>query len=210
MIDLFVFNTSTDIDPAIFAEFAHVVYRFGHSMLTENSASTTATDRAVGRRSADATRHRPDRGFLNPSASTTTAPTSRRSTRPARSSAACRVSVGNEIDEFVVDALRNNLLGLPLDLAALNIARGRDTGIRRSTRRASSSTRRATRRPEALRRAGPTSRQPQEPGLDRQLHRGLWHARRRSLPTTTLAGKRDAAMTLVFGDGTQPAADVAA
>ena len=37
--------------------------------------------------------------------------------------------VGNEIDEFVTEALRNNLLGLPLDLAALNIARGRDTGM---------------------------------------------------------------------------------
>src|SRR6185312_5630684 len=37
--------------------------------------------------------------------------------------------VGNEIDEFVTEALRNNLLGLPLDLPAINIARGRDTGI---------------------------------------------------------------------------------
>ncbi len=37
--------------------------------------------------------------------------------------------VGNEIDEFVTEALRNNLVGLPLDLPALNIARGRDTGI---------------------------------------------------------------------------------
>jgi hypothetical protein len=37
--------------------------------------------------------------------------------------------VGNEIDEFVVEALRNNLLGLPLDLPAINIARGRETGI---------------------------------------------------------------------------------
>ena len=36
---------------------------------------------------------------------------------------------GNAIDEFVTDALRNNLLGLPLDLAAINIARGRDTGV---------------------------------------------------------------------------------
>ena len=34
---------------------------------------------------------------------------------------------GDDI-EFVADTLRNNLLGLPLDLAALNIARGRDTG----------------------------------------------------------------------------------
>ena len=36
---------------------------------------------------------------------------------------------GNEIDEFVTEALRNNLVGLPLDLPAINIARGRDTGI---------------------------------------------------------------------------------
>ena len=37
--------------------------------------------------------------------------------------------VGNEIDEFVTGTLQNNLLGQPLDLAALNIARGRDTGV---------------------------------------------------------------------------------
>ena len=37
--------------------------------------------------------------------------------------------VGNEIDEFVTGTLQNNLLGLPLDLASLNIARGRDTGV---------------------------------------------------------------------------------
>src|SRR5690606_36594693 len=34
-IDPFVFNTVTDVDPAIFAEFAHTVYRFGHSMLND-------------------------------------------------------------------------------------------------------------------------------------------------------------------------------
>src|SRR5262249_28645388 len=38
-------------------------------------------------------------------------------------------TVGNEIDEFVTEALRNNLLGLPLDLPAINITRARDTGI---------------------------------------------------------------------------------
>ena len=37
--------------------------------------------------------------------------------------------VSNSIDEFVTGSLQNNLLGLPLDLAALNIARGRDTGV---------------------------------------------------------------------------------
>ncbi|MDW3175880.1 MAG: peroxidase family protein [Acidimicrobiia bacterium] len=33
------------------------------------------------------------------------------------------------MDEFVVDALRNRLVGIPLDLAAINIARGRENGI---------------------------------------------------------------------------------
>lgn len=37
--------------------------------------------------------------------------------------------VGNEIDEFVTHVLRNQLVGIPLDLAAVNIARGRDTGM---------------------------------------------------------------------------------
>ena len=36
---------------------------------------------------------------------------------------------GNEIDEFVTDAVRNNLLGLPLDLPSLNLTRGRDIGL---------------------------------------------------------------------------------
>jgi len=45
-------------------------------------------------------------------------------------------TVGNELDEFVTEALRNNLVGLPLDLAVLNLARGRghkrwDTGDQR-------------------------------------------------------------------------------
>ena len=39
-VDAFVFNPSVDINPAIFAEFAHVVYRFGHSMLSEKVAAT--------------------------------------------------------------------------------------------------------------------------------------------------------------------------
>ena len=34
MVDPFIFNSSPDVDPSIVAEFAHTVYRFGHSMLT--------------------------------------------------------------------------------------------------------------------------------------------------------------------------------
>ena len=36
---------------------------------------------------------------------------------------------GNEIDEFVTDTLRNNLLGLPLDLPTINMTRARSEGI---------------------------------------------------------------------------------
>ena len=37
--------------------------------------------------------------------------------------------VGNELDEFVANTLRNNLLGLPLDLPAINMTRARSEGI---------------------------------------------------------------------------------
>ena len=37
--------------------------------------------------------------------------------------------VGNALDEFIVTDVRSTLLGLPLDLAALNIAPDRETGI---------------------------------------------------------------------------------
>ena len=37
--------------------------------------------------------------------------------------------VGNELDEFVTETLRNNLLGLPLDLPTINMARAREAGV---------------------------------------------------------------------------------
>ena len=37
--------------------------------------------------------------------------------------------VGNELDEFVTETLRNNLLGLPLDLPTINMTRAREAGI---------------------------------------------------------------------------------
>ena len=80
---------------------------------------------------------------------------------------------GNEIDEFVVDALRNSLLGLPLDLPAINIARGRDTGIptlndaRDQLYAASGSTFLSPTDLDRFR------GEPEEPDLDGELHRGL-------------------------------------
>lgn len=128
-IDIFI-NIDMSINPAIFAEFAHVVYRFGHSMLTEtidrfdsdfslvNSDNPLVDDsQQIGLIAA----------FLNPlefvasgaDAMDATAAIIRGMTRQS----------GNAIDEFVTESLRNNLLGLPLDLPSLNLARGRDVGI---------------------------------------------------------------------------------
>jgi Ca2+-binding RTX toxin-like protein len=111
------------IDPSIVAEFAHVVYRFGHSMLTEtiDRFDPNFNDDHIGL----------IEGFLNPiqfdtnggetvvDAGISAGAIIRGMTRQA----------GNQIDEFVTGALRNNLLGLPLDLATINLARGRDTGV---------------------------------------------------------------------------------
>ena len=110
----------TTIDPSIVAEFAHVVYRFGHSMLTEtiDRFSPEFAQSHIGL----------IEGFLNP------VQFDSNHTIPDELAAGAIVrgmtrQVGNEIDEFVTTALRNNLLGLPLDLATINLARGRDTGV---------------------------------------------------------------------------------
>lgn len=111
----------TMMNPSIFAEFAHVVYRFGHSMLTESidQYSTGFVPEHISL----------IQGFLNPAAfNGADGETSHDITAGAIIRGMTR-QVGNEIDEFVTSALRNNLLGLPLDLATINLARGRDTGI---------------------------------------------------------------------------------
>lgn len=111
------------IDPAITAEFAHAVYRFGHSMLTDTvdmrgfdpitglAISGQAGDNSMGLIEA----------FLNPMAYT--------ATTAGEVALGMGAQVANGIDEWVTDALRNNLVGLPLDLATLNMVRGRDTGM---------------------------------------------------------------------------------
>src|SRR5262249_40169657 len=120
----------TTIDPSIFAEFAHAVFRLGHSMLVEtidrfdpnfNPVVTDplhpTTDQQLGLIAA----------FLNPLAFAASGPTPEQATGAIVRG--LTREVGNEIDEFVTEAVRNNLVGLPLDLAVLNIARGRDTGL---------------------------------------------------------------------------------
>ena len=111
------------INPDIVAEFAHVVYRFGHSMLTEtiDRFDPTFTDNDIGL----------IEGFLNPLQFETNGTGAVVDANIAAGAIIRGMTrqVGNQIDEFVTSALRNNLLGLPLDLATINLARGRDTGV---------------------------------------------------------------------------------
>ncbi|MFZ6049903.1 peroxidase family protein [Pseudomonas sp. CR3202] len=122
MVDPFFAPTQVydvNLDPSIVAEFAHTVYRFGHSMLLEqvDRLDPNFASSDIGLIQA----------FLNPLEFAASGPT------PEEAAGAIvrgvTRQVGNEIDEFVTEALRNNLLGLPLDLASINLARGRDTGI---------------------------------------------------------------------------------
>jgi VCBS repeat-containing protein len=118
-------DTNIHLDPAITAEFAHAVYRFGHSMLDETLNRFDAQGAPVTE--SNGQQMTLIDAFTNPLAYLTR-------TEAGHDAAGELVrgatnQVGNEIDEFVTGALRNNLLGLPLDLAALNIARGRDTGV---------------------------------------------------------------------------------
>ncbi|MFN9976951.1 MAG: peroxidase family protein, partial [Phycisphaerae bacterium] len=125
-IDLFV-NVDMTVNPGIFAEFAHVVYRFGHSMLTETVDRFDANFNTIPGLNGETQQLGLIAAFLNPlefvnsgvDAAEATASIIRGMTRQQ----------GNAIDEFTTDALRNNLVGLPLDLVSLNIARGRDTGV---------------------------------------------------------------------------------
>jgi Animal haem peroxidase/RTX calcium-binding nonapeptide repeat (4 copies) len=123
-IQPFVFTNSANIDPSIVAEFAHVVYRFGHSMLTgtvdrlENDLTTV---------NGEPTQETLLNAFLNPQLYNASGATIEEIN--ANLARGLTRDVGNEIDEFLVSDLRNNLVGLPLDLAALNLARGRETGV---------------------------------------------------------------------------------
>ncbi|MBR0692683.1 peroxidase family protein [Bradyrhizobium lablabi] len=197
-IDFFVVPDGyhADINPSIVAEFAHVVYRFGHSMLTEtiDRLDPSFTNDQIGLIQA----------FLNPvefdSDATGVAHTVPDSVAAGNIIRGMTRQVGNEIDEFVTSALRNNLLGLPLDLATINLARGRDAGVpslnaaRREFFEASSHA-------EELR--------PYASWTDFASHLkneasiinfvAAYGTHPLITGQTTVEGKRDAAMTLIFG-----------
>jgi hypothetical protein len=124
MVDPFVFNTSPEVDPSIVAEFAHTVYRFGHSMLT---GTVDRLDNNLDLLNGDLSQKTLLAVFLNPQAYIGSGATVEEIN--ANIIRGLSRDVGNEIDEFIVTDVRSNLLGLPLDLAVLNISRGRETGI---------------------------------------------------------------------------------
>jgi Ca2+-binding RTX toxin-like protein len=184
------------IDARVSAEFAHAVYRLGHSMLPEavgmrqyadatkistvaGSAEVTVTltnhgltdgalvtissvDSAIGGIDADLLNGEFTVTVLDNNRFTFTATDSVSATGNATGLASDKIQidinkglieaflnpqsyipgytaallsdgstaqVGNRIDEKVTDALRDNLLGQPLDLATLNLVRGRDAGL---------------------------------------------------------------------------------
>ena len=124
MVDPFIFNTSPDVDPAILAEFAHTVYRFGHSMLT---GTVDRLDNNLNLLNGDLDQQTLLAVFLNPQAYIGSG--ADLATINGNIIRGLSRDVGNEIDEFIVSDVRSNLLGLPLDLAVLNLSRGRETGI---------------------------------------------------------------------------------
>lgn len=196
-VDIFVVQPDPQINPAIFAEFAHVIYRFGHSMLTE-SVDRTYEDGSDGSMSLfDA--------FLNPIAYDNDG------TLTAEQAAGAVLrgmtgQVGNEIDEFVTNVLRNQLVGIPLDLAAINIARGRDTGMPTLNEA------RAQFQDLAL---GDSQLAPYTSWSDFALNMqnpaslvnfiAAYGTHATVTAETTVEGKRDAAMALVFGGEDAPA-----
>ncbi len=108
---------SPDKDPSVTLEYAQSIFRWGHSTLRETIDTIDPSGGLTGKIMGYALRD----AFLNPDKYMDLGPAS--------------ILLGmthqqmNEVDEFVTPALNQGLLGQPLDLAAINIARGRDLGI---------------------------------------------------------------------------------
>lgn len=197
-IDAFLFEPAADINPNIAAEFAHVVYRFGHSMLREDIARISI-DEHGNPQQTDISLFE---GFLNPlefanagEADVAAGAIIRGMTR----------QVGSEIDEFVTDVLRNQLLGIPLDLATINLARGRDVGMPSLN----------AAREKFYNETGDTLLKPYENWADFALNLknpasiinfvAAYGTHESVISVASVEGKRDAATALVLGGADAPA-----
>src|SRR5437763_15232032 len=102
---------NADINSAIPAEYAHAIYRFGHSMLNDEvarqqrDAKNNLTDSSIPLLTA----------FLNPPMffNNTSIPGATYTAQQAAGAIVMGTAdqTGNELAEFVADVLRNNLLG---------------------------------------------------------------------------------------------------
>ena len=108
---------SPDKQPDVTIEYSQAAFRFGHSTLRETIDTIDPTHGITGKIMGYALHD----AFLNPEMFGAVGPGA--------------ILLGmthqqqNEVDEFVTPALNQGLLGQPLDLAAINIARGRDVGL---------------------------------------------------------------------------------
>jgi Ca2+-binding RTX toxin-like protein len=111
------------IDASISLEYAQAGFRFGHSQLREtiDALETRASVDGGYDLTAALDHYALAQAFLTPGQFAEIGPT-------ALALGLTR-EVGNETDEFVTPALQQSLLGQPLDLATINIARGRDLGL---------------------------------------------------------------------------------
>jgi Ca2+-binding RTX toxin-like protein len=110
---------SSDINMGVSLVFSQAIYRLGHSMLTETFNVQVANDP-----------NDPNAGthdltlveaFLDP--------TLYQQLGPEALALGLTTTLGNEIDDFVTPALQQMLVGQPLDLATINLARGNDVGL---------------------------------------------------------------------------------
>ena len=108
---------SPDKNPAVSLEYAQAAFRFGHSTLRETIDTIDPSHGLTGKIMGYALKE----AFLSPEKYSAIGP------------AAVLLGMShqqmNEVDEFITPALNQGLLGQPLDLGAINIARGRDIGI---------------------------------------------------------------------------------
>jgi Ca2+-binding RTX toxin-like protein len=115
-IPLFVqYDSGVNVDVTL--DYSQGAFRFGHSQLRE---TIDALD-PLGSLTNAVTHYALEQAFLNPAGFAKVGPT-------AIAQGMTR-QFSNEIDEFITPSLQQKLLGQPQDLAAINIARGRDLGL---------------------------------------------------------------------------------
>jgi hypothetical protein len=110
----------TDVDASITNSFAHAIFRFGHSQINEQTLLVNNFNQTVGGLSIRDAFFNPDILKNNPA-------------NVGLILKGLASQVGQENDLLLVNGVRNNLFGPPgaggLDLAALDIQRGRDHGL---------------------------------------------------------------------------------